>query len=248
MKLKTYAGDVLVMNAIKDNTVPAERQVLDKVNYLGEKGVKVLILGNSITLHGPKPEIGWFSHWGMAASSRENDYVHLLYEKARTAGFETVFCFVGVVDWERGFWKREILDGFGNIREFKPDIIIFRLGENILPEDCDRHSLPQAITGLIDYLAVAGHTKLIFTTCFWRHEKADKSIEEAAASENADLVRLGDLGEDAGMKALGLFEHSGVAAHPGDKGMAHIAERIWESLGKMLEEKTSIQKTEKETG
>ena len=39
---------------------------------------KILIIGNSISRHHVKPSIGWTSHWGMAASAREKDYVHIL--------------------------------------------------------------------------------------------------------------------------------------------------------------------------
>ena len=48
---------------------------------------KVLFLGNSITRHGPKADIGWTRDWGMAATSEDKDYVHLLGRQlAKVAG------------------------------------------------------------------------------------------------------------------------------------------------------------------
>jgi hypothetical protein len=42
-------------------------------------------------------------------------------------------------------------------------------------------------------------------------------------------------GPKESMKAIGLFEHEGVAAHPGDLGMRQIAGRIWEALRPSLD-------------
>lgn len=51
--------------SIAANTVSAERQVNQTISYLGTDGYKVLIVGNSITRHSPKPDIGWEADWGM---------------------------------------------------------------------------------------------------------------------------------------------------------------------------------------
>ena len=43
------------MELLLNNNVPAEEQVKDPVRFIGTKGYKVLVVGNSITLHAPKP-------------------------------------------------------------------------------------------------------------------------------------------------------------------------------------------------
>ena len=89
------------------------------------------------------------------------------------------------------------------------------------------------LDALIKYLDGKGGAKIIVTTGFWKHP-GDKQIRALTDEAGYDLVELGDLGEDDKMKAIGLFEHSGVANHPGDEGMKAIAERIAVALKKYI--------------
>ena len=82
--------------SIAHNTVSARNQagLWDCVYFMGDTVPKrkVLIFGNSITLHGPKEEIGWYGHWGMAASSKEKDYVHRLFAMVEQSSPRVQFC------------------------------------------------------------------------------------------------------------------------------------------------------------
>ena len=61
-----------------------------------------------------------------------------------------------------------------------------------------------------------------------------RAIRAVAQKRNYPLVELGALGMQDEMKALGLFEHTGVAVHPGDCGMAAISDAIWVMLETLL--------------
>ena len=67
-------------------------------------GIRVLFLGNSITLHGSLPKIGWTNSWGMAASTKEKDYVHLVTRgiEAKT-GRKADLRVRNLADFERNF-------------------------------------------------------------------------------------------------------------------------------------------------
>ena len=226
------------MNEIEKNTVEAARQLQGEgqVFFLpgGENnGLKVRFVGNSITLHGPKADIGWTWMHGMAASAPEKDYVHLCMRKIRERHPDAAFAIAQVSEWELNYANgAESHCLYATARDFGADLIILRAVENCPLKDFDADTFAAAYKALIEYLDPAGKADVVLTTSFWPHP-ADEAIRAVAEEKGYALCELGDLGRDPEMKALGRFEHSGVANHPGDAGMCAIAERIlaaWKNI------------------
>ncbi len=218
---------------IGKNTVKAENQLKESefVTFEGAaEGLRVMFLGNSITNHGIKAEIGWYGHHGMAASAKEKDYVHILMRKIKERVPNASFCICQAAEWERNYRNgMPVYELFRNAREFSADIIVMRLIENCPTADFDGEIFKNELLNFITWLNPSGKAKIVLTTGFWKHP-GDSYIRALAKEKNLPLAELGDLGADPAMKALGLFEHKGVANHPGDLGMKTIAERIFEIL------------------
>ena len=91
-------------NQIKKNSVSSKNQLKDSqyVRFLTPEasGVRVLFVGNSITLHGVSPSIGWHGEWGMAASEKAKDYVHLMMDKIDELLPHTRYAICQVAEWE----------------------------------------------------------------------------------------------------------------------------------------------------
>jgi hypothetical protein len=64
---------------------------------------------------------------------------------------------------------------------------------------------------------------------FWPNATKDFEMAQVAGEYAVPFVRA-DFGTDAKMTARGLFWHGGVQAHPGDRGMQEIADRILEAF------------------
>lgn len=209
------------------NTVSANDQMRrsDVLRYYGnEDGKRVLILGNSITRHGPCPEIGWEHDWGMAASREENDYVHRLLSLCKGQVF---LCVRQAAEWEVSLNEgRSCTEKLAPLRGFGAETVIFRLGENIRA-DIGEGFYP-ALKELIGAVAPPS-AQVIFTTPFWKNEQVERGIERCA-EERGVLVPLSDLGGAAQFCAVGEYAHEGICAHPNDAGMRAIAERIFRAM------------------
>ena len=220
------------MGGIEQNTVAATAQVRDRDNLRivscgGSK--KILFIGNSITRHGPKADIGWEHDWGMAASASEKDYVHQTVAILKERGLCVDFAFANFSKWEVNYWDDAVLAECDKLLQYQPDLIVIRIGENVWSRAVRDKLQEMPLYPHYDKMVKAfakGGAQIVVTDLFWPHEPIDEPICRVAAENGYPLVHLGDLGELDENKAIGLFEHKGVAAHPGDLGMYRIAERI----------------------
>ena len=197
---------------------------------------RVLFLGNSITRHGPAPNIGWNDDWGMAASAKDKDYVHLVSAGlARLAGKAPEIRFSNIADFERNLATYDLDTKLKAEVEFKPTLVIVAIGENVaaLQTDEAKAQFKSSFGKLLGKFKSGGATLLV-RSCFWADAAKDGILRQACQEAGGIFADIGSLGKDEAnyARAERKFEHAGVAAHPGDKGMKAIADAILGALQK----------------
>ena len=220
------------------NTVPGENQLKDNeyISYMLHPNAvkKVLIAGNSITRHNPKPDIGWYGDWGMAASGADKDYVHILRRELTEYFGAVSMCVVQAAEWEVTdcqYKEEKLTEKYMPALEFGADLIIIRLGENVNMEKTNVTELTESLQKLAAFLSGnRENVQVIMTGLFWNSPVPEEAVKSAAAEKSYHYIPIFDLGMDVKMTASGLFEHSGVAGHPGDLGMEHIAGRVMQTI------------------
>lgn len=185
---------------------------------------RVLILGNSITFSGMDKKNGWSGNWGMAASTADSDYVHRLEKNIANKRTGVTVDARNIREFELNFATYDMskLDTLRN-----PDLLIMRIGENVNLKLAEDNFL---FIKYYDALITRLHPKIvIITNSFWG-KPLNNILKQYAKSKNYRFIGIDDISEDKSNTAFGLFEIRGVAAHPGDKGMRLIANRIWSSI------------------
>ncbi len=195
-------------------------------------------IGNSLTLHGKC--VYWWRECGMAATDEKHDYVHLvtdaLEKKYDTAVNAKTYNFFA---WEQAETRDALLSQLDEFLAQSPDVITVQLGENVGTDN--RATLEADYVKLLQYIKEkCPAAKLIVLGDFWETDRDDmrRSAAQTCGVAFADILPRVTPDSRAGLytKVFGddgewhVIEHEGVAAHPGDAGMAMIAQTIIEAM------------------
>ena len=199
------------------------------------KANRILFLGNSITLHGPAPSIGWQGNWGMAASAKDKDYVHLVLKAiTETTGKEPESMVANIASFERQPDKYDINSDLKSELAFRPNIVVVAIGENVpaLATEQAKRTFKASLTRLLKRLKENSNPVIVVRSCFWQDQAKDTILEQACSAVGGVFVDSSALGKDPRNAARSerKFSHHGVAGHPGDRGMRAIADVIMDAL------------------
>lgn len=221
---------------------------------------RVLIVGNSITKLIPQTGTdGWQSPalsaaggWGRASSTQDKDFAHILEARFKAldanakvlplweAPFERDYVSspAGWVTYDFTALQNRITNGFAP-SPWKPDLVIIRLGENVLNSEVELNNFKGAYNTLINKVleVSAPGAKVILTNSMWPDQPlANAKIQQVATERGLSFVDLSDMisnpvylaGNDP--VSMAAFPNNTGDRHPGDAGMLEIADRIWSKV------------------
>lgn len=219
---------------------------LRTVEQSGCGAFKVLVYGNSIALHGPKPDIDWTNDWGMAASAREKDFAHLVAAglEAKRGG-KADLRIRNLAALERNFTTdiatvaQIVIDA-----KWKPDYVVIAIGENVPDLTAATKNAYRKFLADIGrpFASLPKKPQIVLRSPFWQSAVKADCTAKAAADIGAVYVYAGALGHDPENRAIGLFKHEGVANHPGDLGMRRLADLILAGFEKAESRKRGARK------
>jgi lysophospholipase L1-like esterase len=205
---------------------------------------KLLILGNSVALHGPAPQIGWNGNWGMAASSREKDFAHVLHSRvSKATRQEPELLVLNLADFERKQTDFDFDQGLKESLSFEADVVIVAVGANApaLESDDAKQRYRSAFEQLLSRLRQKKSTTLLVRGEFWPDLAKEQIMREVCEKAGGTYVPLLGLNKEPANlgSADQKFEHAGVAGHPGDRGMRLIANELWNAIEKIAKQEMS---------
>ena len=209
-------------------------------NYKPTKNdFKIYFIGDSITRHHCDKrtieKLKWKYIAGMAASSEEKDYAHLLAAKIGEMLPNKKIClFFG-----KGGNPVKALTGIAVARAYRPDLIIVQLGEHekkVYLGKGGKKQVRDNYSKLLDELLKIESRPLIICTGIWnisgKNNKytwwtagVDKIQREVCREKNIPFASVEKYGLNPACSGSG--EHNGVRWHPNDAGHASYAKELF---------------------
>ena len=228
--LTSQNGTPFKLTVGNDGTITAKSQMFGKIAHLG----------NSICKH-PITTF-WWGFWGMAATVRENDYVHRFLAKYQTINASATTEALNIATWENNhttYDKTQIdstIDG--------SDLIVVRVGENVTYSA----SFKDEFRNLINYIiAKEPQATILIGGTFWYSSEKDADMKAVADELGITFVSMQGLDTPSNRATLSTQVYGddnqwhtisdggsiaqGVADHPNDLGMEAIAQRLFNGLG-----------------
>ena len=198
------------------------------------KSDRIVILGNSITIHGPSAKIGWTNNCGMAASSLDKDYSHLLVAALADKNGKKPEALIGsLYEFEKQYTNYDAAAKLKRYTDFNAGLVIVAIGENVtVAKAADQAAFKAGLVKVLSLLRNDGHATVFVRSCFWANAVKDRLLKQAADETGCRFVDIGALGKDESNYARSerTWASAGVGMHPGDKGMQAIADALLKAI------------------
>jgi hypothetical protein len=204
--------------------------LFEKSNKKFSNNLEIAFIGNSITKHSPSDELGWLNDNGMAASSWDKDYCHILMSLLK---IPKVNSYVG------NFAELERTDIEGSLIETqlealltvnKPKILVVQLGDNIT--NIDQLMSFKKNLEFIGSISKKNCEKVLMISTWWESKPKDEVIQTVCEKHIAEFIYIGHLfNAPTNLDRLSKqYIHAGVDNHPRDWGMSQIANIMYATI------------------
>lgn len=192
---------------------------------------KILFLGNSLTYHPSKPEIGWTGDWGMAASSADKDYAHLVASAVAAANDGTPPAMQAVNIYSFGMFEQNYATynaplELRTLLDWKPTVLVVELGDNSsasLTSDEAKSAFATGFEAVLAAFKAESRPEIFVLSTFWPTPTTDVLLRQACANVGGVFVDISSLYGTAANRG-------GWGGHPSDAGMAAIADTVWGAM------------------
>ena len=229
--------------AFTDGTEREEREKTEKKSLdaitASDETYDYVVLGNSVTCSVAEGTI-WWGNWGMAATSKDKDYVHLISSWLKEEMERPVTTMVlDLKKWEVSQNRYEILEKYEGYFGEHTDLVTIQTGENITDFKDTLDSDYQNLVAMIRKKAPNAQI-LMLGEVLWPSEDIEAAKKKACEANGITFVGMEAFLKDyqevyrssIGAQVTGAdgkmhkINDEAVAAHPNDKGMACISEQV----------------------